>query len=525
MSTKSVSRVAIHWFRKGLRLHDNPALLEACRGAKRVYPIFILDPHFAKPENVGRVRYSFLLESLQDLDRSLQARFDSRLFVIKGKPTEVLPGLFKKWNVDLITWEEDTEPYARKRDEAVFKMAKASGVQVEARVSHTLYDMSAISNLARGAPVTAYGSFCKLLQRLPEPANPLKEPAKGDIPTEISDYDAKAHSVPSLEDMGYEGGETGCPFPGGETRGLERMKDNLKRKRWVLSFEKPRTSPNTLEPSTTVLSPYLKFGCLSSRLFYRELRSIYAEAKGAHTKPPVSLEGQLFWREFYYYNSVATPNYDKMVGNPICRQIPWRSDPEHLAAWTEGRTGYPFVDACMTQLRTQGWIHHLARHMVACFLTRGDLWISWEEGARVFDRLLVDADWALNNGNWMWLSASCFFYQYFRVYSPVAFGRKTDKEGKYIRKWVPALRKFPKKYIYEPWKAPLAVQEACGCIIGKDYPAPIVEHSQVKGENMARMKAAYNAHRAGKSKGAKRPAGDTKTTRRKKAGKRVKSAR
>lgn len=158
-----------------------------------------------------------------------------------------------------------------------------------------------------------------------------------------------------------------------------------------------------------------------------------------HSKPPVSLLGQLYWREFFYLNGHTVPNFDRMEGNPICKQIPWRKDGDAeterlLEAWEEGRTGYPFIDAIMvgpatwgvggftrlppsppfapqTQLREEGWMHHLARHAVACFLTRGDLWISWERGARVFDRHLLDADWSINNGNWMWLSASAFFYQ------------------------------------------------------------------------------------------------------------------
>jgi cryptochrome len=99
----------------------------------------------------------------------------------------------------------------------------------------------------------------------------------------------------------------------------------------------------------------------------------------------------------------------------------------------QAKTGYPFIDAIMTQLRTEGWIHHLARHAVACFLTRGDLWCHWEEGQKVFEELLLDADWALNAGNWMWLSASAFFHQYYRVYGPVSFGKKTDKHGDYIK--------------------------------------------------------------------------------------------
>lgn len=145
----------------------------------------------------------------------------------------------------------------------------------------------------------------------------------------------------------------------------------------------------------------------------------------------------------------------------------------------------------MTQLREEGWIHHLARHAVACFLTRGDLWQHWEEGAKVFDLYLLDADWAINNGNWQWLSCSNFFYQYFRCYSPVAFGKKTDPNGDYIRKWLPVLKEFPKKYIYEPWTAPISLQRSCGCIVGQDYPERIVVHEVASKENMAKMKIAY----------------------------------
>jgi cryptochrome len=145
----------------------------------------------------------------------------------------------------------------------------------------------------------------------------------------------------------------------------------------------------------------------------------------------------------------------------------------------------------MTQLRQEGWIHHLARHAVACFLTRGDLWQSWEAGARVFDELLLDADWALNIGNWQWLSASAFFHQFWRIYSPVAFGKKTDPSGAYIRKYLPQLARFPDKFIYSPWEAPLATQRLAGCIIGTDYPRPIVDHATTSAANLVKMKAAY----------------------------------
>lgn len=212
-----------------------------------------------------------------------------------------------------------------------------------------------------------------------------------------------------------------------------------------------------------------------------------------------------------------------MKGNPMCRLIPWNrvSDDsssgaaatdtdenkklqksvkkEQYIAWCNGKTGYPFIDACMRQLNSEGWIHHLARHSVACFLTRGDLWISWEEGRNYFDRVLLDGDYALNNSNWMWLSASAYFHQFFRVYSPIAFGKKTDKNGDYIRKYCPELQHYPNKYIYEPWKAPMNVQQQAKCIVGKDYPEPIVDHDVARKENLDIMGMAYKQKKYGDS--------------------------
>lgn len=259
---------------------------------------------------------------------------------------------------------------------------------------------------------------------------------------------------------------------------------------WVSTFEKPSTSPNSLEPSTTVLSPYLKFGCVSVRYVYSEILKIYSSSS-TYTRPPVSLEGQLLWREFFYYSAYHTPNFDRMNGNESCKQIPWSHNPDLIQSFQYGQTGYPFIDAIMIQLRKIGWIHHLARHAVACFLTRGDLWQSWEEGVKIFDLYLLDSDWALNNANWQWLSCSNFFYQYFRIYSPVSFGKKTDPEGNFIRKWIPQLKDYPNQYIYEPWKAPKSIQLSCNCIIGEDYPNRIVDHEIVSKENLGKMKEAY----------------------------------
>ncbi|KAI7839651.1 hypothetical protein COHA_006460 [Chlorella ohadii] len=488
---------SIIWFRKGLRLHDNPALLAAAQGADHLCPLFILDPWFLQPDKIGVNRVQFLLESLADLDASFRAR-GSRLLVLRGKPQEVLPRVFKEWGVTRLCFESDTEPYANQRDATVRQLAETAGVEVHSPVSHTLYDPQLLLARNGGKPPLTMQAFTKLVDAVGPPPAPAADPPEKLPPLapQAASLAAAACSVPSLSDIGYPpAGST--PFKGGETEALARMADYLSDKDWVCAFEKPKGNPALfLRPATTVLSPYLKFGCLSPRMFHAKLQQIYSERSGKHTQPPVSLRGQLLWREFFTLCGAAIPNFDRMEGNPICRQIPWVDDADFIQAWEESRTGYPWIDAIMAQLRQQGWMHHLARHSVACFLTRGDLWCSWEAGQAVFDKYLIDADWSLNAANWQWLSASAFFSQYFRVYSPISFGKQYDKNGDYIRHFLPVLKNMPAKYIYEPWTAPLSVQQAAGCIIGKDYPRPIVDHATVHKENMAKMKAAYDAGKA-----------------------------
>uniref|UniRef100_A0A4W5LXZ0 Cryptochrome circadian regulator 2 n=1 Tax=Hucho hucho TaxID=62062 RepID=A0A4W5LXZ0_9TELE len=279
-------------------------------------------------------------------------------------------------------------------------------------------------------------------------------------------------------------------WKGGESEALERLNKHLDRKAWVASFERARINMCSLIASPTGLSPYLRFGCLSCRVFYYNLRELYMKLR-KHCSPPLSLFGQLLWREFFYAAGTNNPNFDRMEGNPICVQIPWDHNPEALAKWAEGSTGFPWIDAIMTQLRQEGWIHHLARHAVACFLTRGDLWISWESGMRVFEELLLDADWSVNAGSWMWLSCSAFFQQFFHCYCPVGFGKRTDPSGDYIRRYIPKLKDYPNRYIYEPWRAPESVQKAANCIVGVDYPKPMINHAEGSRLNIERMKQVY----------------------------------
>ncbi|NXP07809.1 CRY1 protein, partial [Thinocorus orbignyianus] len=435
----------------------------------------------------------FLLQCLEDLDANLR-KLNSRLFVIRGQPADVFPRLFKEWNIAKLSIEYDSEPFGKERDAAIKKLASEAGVEVIVRISHTLYDLDKIIELNGGQPPLTYKRFQTLISRM----EPLEMPVETITPevmkkctTPVSDDHDEKYGVPSLEELGFDtDGLPSAVWPGGETEALTRLERHLERKAWVANFERPRMNANSLLASPTGLSPYLRFGCLSCRLFYFKLTDLYKKVK-KNSSPPLSLYGQLLWREFFYTAATNNPRFDKMEGNPICVQIPWDKNPEALAKWAEGRTGFPWIDAIMTQLRQEGWIHHLARHAVACFLTRGDLWISWEEGMKVFEELLLDADWSVNAGSWMWLSCSSFFQQFFHCYCPVGFGRRTDPNGDYIRRYLPVLRGFPAKYIYDPWNAPESVQKAAKCIIGVNYPKPMVNHAEASRLNIERMKQIY----------------------------------
>ena len=513
------------WFRKGLRLHDNRALGSAlARSGRLVYPVFVLDPWFLHPTKVGPNRIRFLLESLSDLDSGLRRDLGTRLIVLRGSPEEVLPLAARDWGCGMCCYEKDTEPYAKERDAKVAAaLQEVAGCGAEASPGHTLWDMDALLAACGGRAPQTMTSFLALAKKVGDPGPP--EPAPTGLalasPPAPFTWDATSHGVPGMGDLPHyveasrtdEERKAKCPFRGGETEALERLA-RLGQERgagagqaprgdaYIHAFSKPDTSPTCpTQPSTTALSPYLKFGCLSARTVYARLKEAEArKGAGPQTQPPVSLLGQLYWREhFYLLGHQMGGAFGRMHGSPIAKQVPWERNAALVRAWKEARTGFPWIDACMVQLREQGWMHHLGRHAVACFLTRGDLWQHWEEGAAVFDELLLDADWSLNSANWLWLSASAFFAQYFRVYGPHSFAKKTDPTGAYVRHFLPALRHMPDKYIYEPWTAPRDVQERAKCIVGVDYPFPLVDHAAASKANIDRLKLAYSAAKDGKA--------------------------
>ncbi|CDF38223.1 cryptochrome/photolyase [Chondrus crispus] len=511
----------LHWFRRDLRTADNRALNRAISLAKKsnlpLIPVFFLDPEYHNPTACGPLRMRFILESISALQRSLDDKCSSRLRVICARPTDVFPDLVRRWGVKHLVFEYEYAPSERARDEAVVADVEGFDVDVVREHGFTLYNPNVLLQKAKGATApTTMSSFLSLVDDVGDPENPVEFADGRQVEltscpdATLKDDDKDGYLlVPKLGDIGYEDctKQTGWErFRGGEEEGIARMDEFLSREggKVAARFAKPKTSPAAfVKRETTVLSPYLALGCVSSRVFHARLRDL-EENHDVAEMPQTRLWGQLMWREHFWLLAGMVPEFHRMNGNPVCRKINWRTGDEaelRLKTWAEARTGYPWIDALMMQLKTEGFVHHLGRHSLACFLTRGDLWVSWEEGYKVFEHYLVDYDYALNSANWMWLSCSAFFSMYFRVYSPVAFAKKWDKEGAFIKHYLPVLRKLPTKYIHEPWKAPAMVQKMAGCVIGKDYPERMVDHSKASKENIAKMKENYARNEYGAERG------------------------
>jgi len=260
----------------------------------------------------------------------------------------------------------------------------------------------------------------------------------------------------------------------------------IRRRSFVLYYWYAESRDRLDVDGASYLSPYLRFGMLSARqaavaaLAATQITSDAQARTGARTWLT-----ELIWREFYQSILYHFPHVLQQSFRAHLQAIHWDDDEAAFAAWCEGRTGYPVVDAGMRQLAHTGWLHNRARMVVASFLVK-DLLIDWRQGERHFMQHLVDGDPVANNGGWQWTAgAGTDAAPYFRVFNPVLQGQKYDLRGAYVRRWVPQLARVPERFIHQPWKMPPDVQQAAGCVIGTDYPAPIVDHAWARERALA----------------------------------------
>ncbi|MBN2043910.1 MAG: deoxyribodipyrimidine photo-lyase [Anaerolineales bacterium] len=443
---------SIWWIRRDLRLHDN-LTLHAALAHGAVVPLFVIDPHF---ELVSNRRRGFLVNNLHALNADLQAR-GSRLFVRSGAPAAVLHQVMAETGASRVFAEEDFTPYARSRDDRLQADLPIRLIQGQI-VHHPL----AISK-PDGTPYTVYTPFSKTWKGLlPPDLRPVQVPER--IPTPAS--------IPSESLPEYPPEPN---FPTGESEALHRLEDFLSRQQGIFRYDEDRNRMDL--DGTSSLSPYLHLGVLGLRTaVYHALQSIqHAPDKSAH-KSATTWLNELIWREFYIHILYHFPHVRGGSFRPEYDGIRWHNDPIDFEAWTEGRTGYPVVDAAMRQLLATGWMHNRARMITASFLVK-DLLIDWRRGERWFMQNLLDADLAANNGGWQWTAGTgTDAAPYFRIFNPILQSKKFDPNGDYIRRWVPELAGLSPSEIHAPW-------ERVGAVPG--YPEPVVDHQFARERTLA----------------------------------------
>jgi deoxyribodipyrimidine photo-lyase len=453
------------WYRRDLRVVDHVAL-RAAMDDGGVVPVFCLDDRLLGGRHASGPRTQFLLECLCDLDDALRDR-GSGLVVRRGPPERELPALAAEVGASAVHATADVGPYARRRDE---RTARAlSSVELHLHAGLNVVDEVAEVRTKAGGPYTVFTPFHRAWlaagRRAVLPA-PDTLPA---LPARV-----RKGRIPSLRSLGLAQ-EVAEPLPGGERAGRMRMERFLAA--GVVGYGDDRLA----DGSTSRLSSYLHLGCLSPR----ELEERLPRGAG-----PDAFRRQLCWRDFFHHVLHHFPRNARSEFQERYRgAIRWSYAKGRFAAWCDGRTGFPLVDAGMRQLRREGWMHNRARLVVGSFLTK-DLGIDWRWGERHFMRLLIDGDEANNNGNWQWIASVGVDPQpaFRRIYNPARHMERYDPDGDYVRRYVPELRPVPDEHLREPWTMPAELQREVGCVIGADYPVPIVDHAAARREALERYR-------------------------------------
>lgn len=452
---------SIVWFRRDLRLADNPALAAGVERGE-VVPVFVIDPKLIQSGRVGEKRIAWLVANLKALDESLRER-GSRLIMRRGEPAQTLWQLAQETQAAQVLFNLDVTPYARRRDRRVALELEKQGLSVEVFDDVTLHQPEDVVTMT-GRPYQVFTAFKRAWLMLPKPA--AEETAA--IP------DRLPLSIPAIDSLPIDFGAASIDLPpAGERAAIERLNDFLEKT--IFGYG---TGRNMLDRAgTSFLSPYLRFGALSIRQAYWGAQAAIELAKNKPAQAGAeSWLNELIWREFYMALLYHFPHtIDQPLRQPYIG-FRWLTDEGAFAAWREGRTGYPVVDAAMRCLNATGWLHNRARMIVASFLTK-DLLIDWRKGEHYFMQQLIDGDSAANVGGWQWAAGVGADAQpFFRVFNPTLQGQRFDPQGDFVRRWLPELARVPDRLVHEPWKMSPAEQRDAGCVIGRDYPAPIIDH-------------------------------------------------
>ena len=471
---------ALVWFRRDLRSFDNAALSQALAQFDRVHCAFVFDTEIldALPARRDR-RVEFIWHAVAELDRALAELGagagvpGAGLIVAHGRADREIPALARELGVQAVLTNRDYEPEALARDARVMQALARDGIAFRAFKDQVVFESDEVLT-REGRPFSVFTPYRNAWRRQLDPARLQPFPVASNA-ARLAPRPLQRDNMPALAALGFEPTDLAAlRLPTGMSGGRALVDDFMGR---IGRYREARDYPAL--KGVSYLSIHLRFGTVS-------VRELFARALAEGSDGAQCWVDELIWREFYQMILWHHPRVVSASFRPEYDRVRWEDDPAGFEAWQEGRTGYPIVDAGMRQLRQSGYMHNRLRMVAASFLTK-DLGIDWRLGERHFAALLNDYDLAANNGGWQWAaSTGCDAQPYFRIFNPVTQSERFDPKGGFIRRYVPELARVPERYIHAPWKMSAADQAAAGVRIGRDYPAPLVDHGEARQRTLAR---------------------------------------
>jgi len=450
-----MTKYNIFIFRRDLRLYDNNGLNYAMSNFDNIIPIFIFTPEQITDKNKFKSNNAiqFMIESLKELDEELKEN-ESKLHIFQGENEKVIKKIIKDIDVENIIFNMDYTPYAIKRDKEIESICKKKNINCIIKEDYLLKEIGTFLK-NDGEPYTVYTPFKNNGKK-----HTIDKPSKARLKNLSKSNKLKTTdyiSHPTNNDILVNGGRS----------------NGLKQLRKIKNQKKYNTNRNTLSIETSLLSAYIKFGCISIREVYWKIK----EKLGATN----SLIDQLFWREFYFYIAYYFPQVLKGKNyNEKYDDIKWNKNSSLFKKWCDGETGYPVVDAGMRQMNKTGYMHNRARLITSNFLNRM-LGMDWRLGEKYFAQTLTDYDPSVNNGNWQWIASTGVdpkpYFQ--RLFNPILQSEKFDKNAEYIKEWVPELNDIPAKDIHN-WESEYKNYD----LKEVNYIKPIVEYKKARQESV-----------------------------------------
>ena len=475
-----MSDLTLFWHRRDLRIDDNLGLSTAAAQSDRVVGVFCLDPHILEGDDIAPARVTYMIGCLQELQQHYQ-KLGSQLIVLQDKPETAIANLAQTLKATAVFWNLDVEPYAQKRDRAVQDALEAKGIEIKNFWDQLLHAPGEILTKSSNSPYKVYTPFWRSWVKEPKPVvAALVKQLQGLTKAEEKQASAVAIALPSAQELGYEWSNPLLLEPGA-TAAQERLEEFCDRA--IYCYDEERNFPYV--DGTSTLSAALKFGAIGIRTVWQATVEVRENCRSEEASNGViTWQKELAWREFYQHCMFFFPELAQGAYRDEFKDFPWDNDRAKFAAWCEGKTGYPIVDAAMRQLNQTGWMHNRCRMIVASFLTK-DLMIDWRWGEKYFMQKLFDGDLSANNGGWQWSASSGMDPKPLRIFNPASQAAKFDQDGEYIRQWLPEISSMETEYLVTGKIPPLE-------LAGYDYPQAIVDHKVQQREFKARYKDQKN---------------------------------